>query len=693
MLMGGFYIQRIYINMKISSIRKPLTFVLLISGSTVLYANERDTIGHSDLIARVPGLDGSGLRVAQVEASESLTVERYQASPAAASQNSAKFSFFDTASRYPTSGVFDANKQSGHSDRVANNFYDTNTGLATDMSEILVFNANNFFNEIINGGPDINARVINQSFVFGDSVNNPLIEVLYDNYAANNNTLFVNGLNNGTNTVITPPASAYNGIAVGREDLNHSQGPTDGRSKPELIAPGSAASFATPYVAGSAALLMEAANSPLEQGGAGTASSASNYKTIKALLLNGAVKDFAWSHTDTQPLDSSRGAGLLNVNNSHLQLQGGKHSPTVSSSNRGSTSPVPSSTQSGNVSSLIGWNFSTITNTSVRSRVDNYYFDVPASTSALYDISATLVWERQAGQTDVNNLDLILYDVNTGLVVEQSISSVDNVEHIYKKDLPAGRYALQVFKVASGNVTSSEDYALAFNYSIPAPDAPTLLNAEVLSPTSIALTWTDNSNDELNFELQRSTLAGRAYSTIATLPANTISYTDSGLATNTRYYYRVKATNANGDSFYTNVADAIVFANDIAEWRYNQLGTTANTGAAANSADPDNDGLNNLTEYALGTDPDSAAGIDGALSQPRASVVNDGGVDYLQITINRALDRTDLDYLVEVSADLEPNWVETLEVLENTATTLRVRDNVAMNGNARRFIRLRVEEK
>jgi len=42
-------------------------------------------------------------------------------------------------------------------------------------------------------------------------------------------------------------------------------------------------------------------------------------------------------------------------------------------------------------------------------------------------------------------------------------------------------------------------------------------------------------------------------------------------------------------------------------WRQQFFGTTANSGTAADTADPDGDGVTNLLEYALGTAPDSAA--------------------------------------------------------------------------------------
>ncbi|MBN1672207.1 MAG: fibronectin type III domain-containing protein, partial [Kiritimatiellae bacterium] len=87
------------------------------------------------------------------------------------------------------------------------------------------------------------------------------------------------------------------------------------------------------------------------------------------------------------------------------------------------------------------------------------------------------------------------------------------------------------------------------------PAAPSNLAAAALSISQIKLTWADNSNNEVKFELQRS-LDGSAWTEIAEPAANATAYTDSGLAAGTQYYYRVNASNAAGDSPNSNVASA-----------------------------------------------------------------------------------------------------------------------------------------
>ena len=91
-----------------------------------------------------------------------------------------------------------------------------------------------------------------------------------------------------------------------------------------------------------------------------------------------------------------------------------------------------------------------------------------------------------------------------------------------------------------------------FNITYDPPAAPTGLSASAFSPSQIQLQWTDNSSDETNFEIERSTTgSGGPFVLRATLGAGTKAYTDTGLTPETGYCYRVRATNGAGPSGYT----------------------------------------------------------------------------------------------------------------------------------------------
>jgi hypothetical protein len=89
------------------------------------------------------------------------------------------------------------------------------------------------------------------------------------------------------------------------------------------------------------------------------------------------------------------------------------------------------------------------------------------------------------------------------------------------------------------------------------PAAPSALSATAASSSQINLAWTDNSNNESNFRIERCQGAGCTnFAQIATVGANVTVFNDTGLTASTSYSYRVRASNAGGDSGYSNTASA-----------------------------------------------------------------------------------------------------------------------------------------
>ena len=73
------------------------------------------------------------------------------------------------------------------------------------------------------------------------------------------------------------------------------------------------------------------------------------------------------------------------------------------------------------------------------------------------------------------------------------------------------------------------------------------------------LTWTDASDDETGFRVERR-VSGGTFATLANLGVGATAYNDNSVAFDTSYEYRVIAFNAVGDSAASNV----VTANDTA---------------------------------------------------------------------------------------------------------------------------------
>jgi hypothetical protein len=86
-------------------------------------------------------------------------------------------------------------------------------------------------------------------------------------------------------------------------------------------------------------------------------------------------------------------------------------------------------------------------------------------------------------------------------------------------------------------------------------DAPSSLGARGLSPTRIDLEWTDNSEEEIGFEIERKGPTGN-WASVATVPAGTTQFSDTGMAPHRSYRYRVRAVGADGISDWSNEASA-----------------------------------------------------------------------------------------------------------------------------------------
>jgi hypothetical protein len=278
-------------------------------------------------------------------------------------------------------------------------------------------------------------------------------------------TAVVGANNNSTpNVLLAHPrllVQSYNAIVAGRTDGAHSRGQTNfaygsGRFKPDIVAPASFTSTSTARVSSAVAMLHQSAD--------GT--DAARSETMKAILLAGATKtEFAsfvdpttnalnpWDRTATRPLDDVFGAGELNVYNSYLVQLGGRYA--------GSTT-APAAT----VGSY-GWDYQD--RTSDAAVGDIYYSFEIAPGSSANELSIILAWNAKITDTSpgvnftpvesLQNLDLELYDSTDsflGALIDQSHSTVDNVEHIYQTGLGPGVYTLKVSGAANW------DYGLAW---------------------------------------------------------------------------------------------------------------------------------------------------------------------------------------------------------------------------------------
>jgi hypothetical protein len=110
--------------------------------------------------------------------------------------------------------------------------------------------------------------------------------------------------------------------------------------------------------------------------------------------------------------------------------------------------------------------------------------------------------------------------------------------------------------VNQNTAAASSEASATTDAATPLPAAPSNLTATAIDKTWIDLSWTDNAGEETGFKIERSTRDNSSFAEIATVGADVTSYSDTTVRKGTTYYYRVRATNASGDSAYSNEADA-----------------------------------------------------------------------------------------------------------------------------------------
>ena len=366
----------------------------------------------------------------------------------------------------------------GHATNVVAPFYFGNVqSTAPGANNVINYDANHWMSSIMlaNGSAPPNNqlfRVQNHSWVSvarGDTAGTTEKSVLRraDFVIEHDELTMVVGADNDFSpaTLLAHPAllaHSYNAIVAERSDGAHSRGQTTsfygvGRYRPDIVAPTTFTSTSSARVSSAATMLHEVV--------AGT--DGARTEVMKAMLMAGATKgEFAnwidpttglvnpWNRTQTRPLDDVMGAGELNVYNSYLIGIGGKQSASAS--------------QPAAAVGSYGWDYQD-------RKADNavgdlfYNFEVAAGSTAS-DFSILLAWNAKITDNNndpniftptesLQNLDLQLYDSTAGFMgsmLDQSVSTVDNVEHIYLNSLGAGTYTLKVSGAANW------DYGLAW---------------------------------------------------------------------------------------------------------------------------------------------------------------------------------------------------------------------------------------
>jgi fibronectin type 3 domain-containing protein len=172
----------------------------------------------------------------------------------------------------------------------------------------------------------------------------------------------------------------------------------------------------------------------------------------------------------------------------------------------------------------------------------------PLSTS-----QASLAWSDTTSRETGFEVERAFFNAGSfGAYATVATLGADVTSHINTVPAPTGRYK---YRVRALNQIGAGDYSNEVDLTLTGPAATSALGSTITAPGQITLNWTDNSDSEQGFSIERSIGNNFTYSQIAVVGAGVTSHVDSaGIAINTQYFYRLRAVNNIGASLYSNEA-------------------------------------------------------------------------------------------------------------------------------------------
>ncbi len=122
------------------------------------------------------------------------------------------------------------------------------------------------------------------------------------------------------------------------------------------------------------------------------------------------------------------------------------------------------------------------------------------------------------------------------------------------------------------------------------PAGPSNFGALITSSTQVKLSWQDNANNEMSYEIYNSTDQNAGFQFLTSLPANTTSYQHTVTSTGFTHYYKLRCINNSGGSGVVSTASATTLNDTEApSIPQNLLATSTGTSGISLSWNPSTD--------------------------------------------------------------------------------------------------------
>ena len=405
---------------------------------------------------------------------------------------------------------------SGHANSVAQNFYGNGTSLVPGITTIDCYDAGDFLTNFLRSGSSAplvsSSRVANHSYIGTSTYGPSVVPILarLDWLVSRDEYIQVVAMNNGgANYPLL--GSSFNAIAVGLSNGNSAHGayplattPTTpyasaSRTRPDLVAPASATSYATPMVASAAALLVAEGHQSgntlstdptvtfTTNRNGDTIYNAERSEVVKAALMAGASRTtpqltLGYTVNTANGLNSTYGAGQLNIYSSYHIIAAGEQNSQEDF------------LRGGGEISAVGFDYDPAFGGLKGSNKTGSYIFKALTTGSL---SASLVWNLAANgpttsgfdtSATLYNLGLYLYDMTSSSEVAYAASLADNTENIWYTGLTADHaYLLEVASLQGTDFLW--DYALAWNITATTTHAPLPPTVYLLGTGIVALVF------------------------------------------------------------------------------------------------------------------------------------------------------------------------------------------------------------
>ncbi len=189
----------------------------------------------------------------------------------------------------------------------------------------------------------------------------------------------------------------------------------------------------------------------------------------------------------------------------------------------------------------------------------------PYAPSNLYATAASgsqisLTWNDASNDEDGFKIERKIEGSDTWSQIAQTAAGANSYQNTGLTPNTTYFYRVLAFNGVGNSVYSNQASATTPQII---PVAPCNLRVTSALANQINLAWSDSSDNEDGFKIERKIGGGGTWSQIFQTGAGVISYQNSGLTSNTNYYFRVLAFNSAGNSSYSNETNATTSSSEV----------------------------------------------------------------------------------------------------------------------------------